>query len=604
VTIPQRVIEEVRDRADIVEVVGEVVRLKKRGKNWVGLCPFHPEKTPSFNVTPEKQMYYCFGCQAGGNVFTFLMEYEKLDFPSAVRGLAERVGVEVPDTAVDQGPDPNAGLYHANRLAAELYHRLLLEGPHAAAARTYLEERGIERETVDAFLLGWAPEEWETLIREAERQGVDRQTLTDAGLASRSERTGGVYDRFRGRLCFPIRSVGGKVVALSGRRLDDAEPKYLNSADSPIFTKGRTLFNLDLARGPIRRSGAVVVVEGNFDVVSLHQAGFRNVVAPLGTAFTAEQARILKRYTATAYLAYDGDPAGERSAFRTADLLLPAGFAVRIVRLALGEDPDSVVRRSGSGAFEERLRESRDVIDAKLDIVRERVDLADVMKKRRAIRRLMSSVERVADPVTRALYTEKLADALDVPRETLLRAPRAAEPRRERGAGRVPADQARFGGRGFRGPGVELPEAQEERYVLLHAVTDERWLRQLVEACRAEFFSVPAYAEFFRVLTELASTDRAELVEEIRASPDPRVQTVLARIEMLRADDDGEFELSERTFQESLRRLHEGALDRGAIASAEPTGDILVDTLRRREQRRRLTRGRAIPGVGEDASRD
>ncbi|HET9581390.1 MAG TPA: DNA primase, partial [Gemmatimonadota bacterium] len=338
--IPDHIIDEIRDRADIVEVIGEVVELKKRGRNFVGLCPFHAEKTPSFTVTPEKQMYYCFGCQAGGNVFTFLMQHERLEFPDAARVLGERTGVEVPEPEAVAGHDPRAPLYLANRLAADFYHRLLLDSADAAAAREYLEKRKIARETWETFLLGWAPDSWDALIVEAERQNVDAESLAEAGLVAKSERTGGWYDRFRGRICFPIRTVGGKVIALSGRRLDDEEPKYLNSSDTPVFTKGTTLFNLDLARGPIRRAGAAVIVEGNFDVVAVFQAGFRNVVAPLGTALTEPQARILRRSTHTAYLAYDGDPAGERAAFRAGDLLLAVGFAVRIVQMRADMDPD------------------------------------------------------------------------------------------------------------------------------------------------------------------------------------------------------------------------------------------------------------------------
>ena len=225
--IPDHVIDEIRDRADIVEVIGEVVALKKRGRNFVGLCPFHTEKTPSFTVTPEKQMYYCFGCQAGGNVFTFLMQHERLEFPDAARVLGERTGVEVPEPETALGPDPHAPLHLANRLAAEFYHRQLLESPDAAPARDYLEARKIGRETWETFLLGWAPDAWEALIGEAERQKIDVEILAEAGLVAKSERTGGWYDRFRGRVCFPIRSVGGKVIALSGRRVVAEGPKYL-----------------------------------------------------------------------------------------------------------------------------------------------------------------------------------------------------------------------------------------------------------------------------------------------------------------------------------------------------------------------------------------
>ena len=396
------------------------MQLKKRGRSWVGLCPFHPEKTPSFTVSPEKGMYYCFGCQAGGNAFTFLMEHEKIEFPDAVRSLGQRVGVEVPDREPADLADPNAPLHLANRLAAEFYNRLLRESPDAAGAREYLTGRGVGGQIQEAFMLGWAPESWDALLGEAKRQGVGEDALQRAGLIGRSEKTGGLFDRFRGRVMFPIRSVGGKVVGFSGRRLDAEEPKYLNTADTPVFAKGRMLFNLDQARPAIRRAGAAVVVEGNFDVIALAGAGFKNVVAPLGTAFTDEQSRILKRYTSTAYLAYDGDAAGQRSAFKAADMLLAAGLAARVVALPRGKDPASLVQEGGPGAFRERLEASEDVIDAKLRIVREKVDLSDVTRKRRAIKRLLESVARVPDAVTRELYVGKIAGELDVPREALV----------------------------------------------------------------------------------------------------------------------------------------------------------------------------------------
>ena len=415
-TIPDHVLEEIRDRAEIVEIVGEVVRLKKRGKSWLGLCPFHVEKTPSFTVSAEKQMYYCFGCQAGGNLFTFVMEHERLPFLDAVRSLGQRFGVEVPDREEIEGSDPNAAIHFANQMAAEFYHRRLVEAEDGGAAREYLRSRGIAPELREKFLLGWAPESWDALLEEAKRQGVGEEGLLSAGLVGRSEKTGGLFDRFRGRIVFPIRTLGGKVVAFSGRRLDAEEPKYLNTADTAVFAKGRTLFNLDLARAPIRRAGAVVVVEGNFDVLALVGAGFPNVVAPLGTAFTREQARALRRYTATAYLAYDGDAAGQRAAFKAGDLLLAEGFDVRLLALPRGQDPASIVQEGGGAAFQERLEGSEDVIDAKLRIVREKVDLRDVPRKRRAIKRLLDSVARIPDPMTRELYAGRIAEGLEVPR--------------------------------------------------------------------------------------------------------------------------------------------------------------------------------------------
>ena len=566
-----------------------MVQLKKRGKSWVGLCPFHPEKTPSFTVSPEKGMYYCFGCQAGGNAFTFLMEHEKIEFPDAVRTLGQRVGVEVPDREPADLADPNAPLHHANRMAAEFYHRLLLESADAAPAREYLKGRGVGGPIQEAFLLGWAPESWDALLGEAKRQGVGEDALQSAGLIGRSEKTSGLFDRFRGRVMFPIRSVGGKVVGFSGRRLDAEEPKYMNTGDTPVFAKGRMLFNLDQARPAIRRAGAAVLVEGNFDVIALAGSGFRNVVAALGTAFTDEQSRILKRYTSTAYLAYDGDAAGQRSAFKAADMLLAAGLAARMVLLPKGKDPASLVQESGAGAFRERLEASEDVVDAKLRIVREQVQLSDVTRKRRAIKRLLESVARVPDPVTRELYVGRIASELDVPREALetqagKRSRPAAGASRERPAvKRQPSTTP---------PGISLPESQDEWYVLLHAVSEPRWLDQLVEECRPEYFTVPAYAEFYSRLAELHADGQGDVGEALRSAADKELQRVMARLEALRGTQEQGFELSDKAFRESLNRIHEDALARGVHERrTESTGDVLEDSLRRKRMRKEIAPG-------------
>jgi DNA primase len=581
--IPDHIIDEIRERADLVEVIGEVVALKKRGKNFVGLCPFHPEKTPSFSVSPDKQMYYCFGCQAGGNVFSFLIEHEKLDFPDAVRELGERTGVEVPDreTVAD---DPNAPLYHVNRLAAEFYHRYLMESPDAEIARGYLSERRIEREAWETFLLGWAPDEWEALTGEASRQGIESQTLIAAGVAVRSEKTGGVYDRFRGRPCFPIRSVGGKVVALSGRRLDDEEPKYLNSSDTAIFSKGRTLFNLDLARSQIRRAGAAIIVEGNFDVVGLYQAGFRNVVAPLGTAMTSTQTRILKRYTATAYLACDGDAAGERSAFRASDLLLAAGFAVRVVSLPEGSDPDDVIRDGGADAFVALIEAGQDVIDAKLDVVRSRVDLTDVMKKRRAISRLLKSVKVVPDAMTQSLYLDKIAAGLGVPRDTLTVS--SALDRTQRRA--EPIHEVRPKERSQSLAEIATPGAQDERYVLLHAVNDSQWLAEAQAACRPEYFVNAGYRALFEHLTGY-DADSVNIAEQAHRVSDPDLQRVIAELEVWFSANG--LPLSAESFRDSLSQLLVKAIERGVNPEFEPTGERLADAVRQRDVVRAIRHG-------------
>ena len=352
-SIPDHVIEEIRDRAEILEVVGEVVRLKKRGRSWIGLCPFHTEKTPSFTVSPEKQMYYCFGCQAGGNVFTFLMEHERIEFPDAVRTLGQRVGVEVPERAEADG----SGSERRHPLRQPAGGGVLPSPPARVATtrtatREYLTGRGVGRELWETFLLGWAPESWDALIGEGEAAGSGRGRAPAARASSGgARRRAGSSTASAGRVMFPIRAVGGKVVGVlgapAGRGGAEVPEHRRHAACSP---RGGCCSTSTSRGAAIRRAGAVVVVEGNFDVVALAGAGFKNVVAPLGTAFTPEQARVLKRYTSTAYLAYDGDAAGPALGVqgrRPAARRRPRACASWPCRA--DKDPASLVQEGGAG---------------------------------------------------------------------------------------------------------------------------------------------------------------------------------------------------------------------------------------------------------------
>ncbi len=431
--IPDSIVEEVRVRADIVELIGEQIPLKRAGKDFRALCPFHNEKTPSFYVVPAKGFYKCFGCGESGDVFTFLMKRQGLTFLDAVRQIAARVGVEIPESTREVREEPHRALYEAVAFAADHFRRQLWEEDAGAAARAYLENRGIPREAADRFGIGYAPAEWRLLRESAHRHGITDEVLEEAGLIKRSEKSEEPYDRFRDRLMFPTADVTGRVIAFGGRLVGRAAtnaPKYLNSPDTPIYHKGEQLYGLNWSKGAIRREGAALVVEGYMDYVSLAARGIENVVAGLGTAMTAEQANLLARYAGRAYLLYDSDTAGLRATFRTADALLRANVHPLVVSLPQGEDPDSLVRKGGADALRPHLDAAVDVLERKLQILDEHEYFRGIEGSRRALDRLLPTLRAVVDPALRDIYIARIAERTGVRRETLEREARATGPAR------------------------------------------------------------------------------------------------------------------------------------------------------------------------------
>jgi DNA primase len=361
---------EVLARTDIGAFVGQYVSLRKRGNDLIGLCPFHAERTPSFHVHPDRGFFKCFGCGAGGDVFTFYQRLENLTFPEALRALAARAGVELepePPGAA-RARSERETIFAANEAAAAFFHNSLRLAPEGRAARAYCEQRGLVAATVEAFKIGYAPASWDALVRELQRGGIDAEVAVRAGLIKRGQR--GYYDFYRDRLMIPTRSTTGEVVAFGGRALGDDEPKYLNTSTTPVYTKGRGLFALDRARRAAAKAGSLIVVEGYLDCIALHQAGFTHAVAALGTAFTAEQAAELHKYAEQVFICFDADAAGSNAAAKSVEILLAAGFTgygVRIVKLPAGEDPDAFVRSRGAVAFEAVLRKAVPWIQFSLD---------------------------------------------------------------------------------------------------------------------------------------------------------------------------------------------------------------------------------------------
>ncbi|MBI3028421.1 MAG: DNA primase [Candidatus Rokubacteria bacterium] len=375
-----QLLEEIRSRVDIVDLVGQFVNLKRAGENWKGLCPFHAEKTPSFMVHPKKGIFHCFGCGVGGDAFGFLMRQDRLQFPEAVRVLAERAGVALPAERRTEVDGQREALFKPMALAQEFYQEALWTRPEGEGARRYLDSRGIERGMARSFGLGYALEGWDHLLGFMKGRGVTEEQLVQVGLVLPRQTSSGFYDRFRGRLLFPIRDVQGRVVAFGGRAMGTEDPKYLNSPETPLYVKGQTLYAFDLAKPQIRGKNRALVVEGYVDCLMAHQHGFSETVAALGTAFTASQLALLRRYCDEVITFFDADAAGKKATQRVEELLEPGtqglawavtrtgtfgdGSALRlkVALLPSGHDPDSFLRKEGAQAFAQRIGESRSLL--------------------------------------------------------------------------------------------------------------------------------------------------------------------------------------------------------------------------------------------------
>ncbi len=500
--IPDDQVEEVRARADIVAVIGETVPLKRAGKDYRGLCPFHEEKTPSFYVVPSKGFYNCFGCGESGDLFDFVMKRMGLDFPEAVKHVGRQAGVEVREAkARTKSPDPDRPLYEANAFAREHYRRRLAEEV-GRSAREYLEGRGIDAETAERFGIGFAPDEWRDLRSAAARHGIDDDVLLSAGLTTVGERSKEPYDRFRGRVVFPIQGLTGKVVAFGGRLLGRGKgAKYLNSPETPVYRKGQELYGLNRARHEIRKAGAALLVEGYTDVVSLVAHDVPNAVAALGTSLTSVQARLLARFASKAFLLYDSDAAGLRATFRAADVLLSAGVHPFVATLPEGEDPDSMARGNGREALLSCVADAVDVLDRKLQMLTRRDRLSTIDGVRDAVDRLLPTLRATRDPALRDIYVSRVAAETGVRRQTLEE--EIARTHEPPAAGAVAAPPPRV--RRAR----KKPLMGAERELLKAVLRDRRLVDRASEAVGPGDFVDPANRAIFRALTENPELDRA-----------------------------------------------------------------------------------------------
>ncbi len=409
--IPQEVIEEVRSRADIVEVIGSYLQLKRAGANYKTICPFHKEKSPSFNVHPGKQIFHCFGCGEGGNVFTFVMKQEGMTFPESVRSLAERYGVTIPRSEGQLKPSWNEKLYEAMEAATVYYEKRLKDSGEGSPVDKYLKSRGIDPEVAAKFRLGWAPNEWEALATDLGRKGrFDPEILDKAGLVTMGKR-GSYIDRFRSRLLFPLRDYSGRVIAFGGRIVGDESrgAKYINSPETPIYHKSSALYGLYEAKEPARKKGSVIIVEGYIDLISMYKAGFTNVVAASGTAFTQRHASAIKRICPEAIFLFDGDEAGIKAVQRSGPALIDYGVKTRVAVLPDSCDPDDYLKKNSRGDLGEMLSEADSFSRFLIDNILNKHDLMSVEGKISAVREVLPIVVGLSDEVERSHYGRYLS---------------------------------------------------------------------------------------------------------------------------------------------------------------------------------------------------
>ena len=522
--IPESKIEEVRQAADIVDVVSDYVTLKRSGQNYFGLCPFHTEKTPSFSVNPAKQIFYCFGCGAGGNVFSFIMRIENISFPEAVLYLARKYHISIPLEKEDSEESRlKTAIYDANRFAAEFFHNNLLKTPSAQKARDYLKQRGFSQGMIEKFNLGWSPESWDGLIQGAKKRGISEKILKAAGLIVVNER-GSAYDRFRGRLMFPIYQISGVVVGFGGRILEkDAKTaKYLNTSDTPVFQKGRVLYGLYQNREAIRKEDQVILVEGYADLISLVQFGIENVVASSGTALTENQANLMMRMTRNVVLLYDGDLAGAHAALRGVDTLVKAGLRVSVVALPPEHDPDSYVREFGAEKMKNLIKTAQDLIDFKIFAYNSEKSLDIPQNKTELLYQLAGTIGKISDEVLRNLYGQRVAAKLNLPERIVFR-----EISRSQRQEKAPAETS------LTKIGDNVSKSASflaERDLIRIAVEHPEMLPFIFQNILLDEFTDPGFRRIFQIIFKHYQRNEDIEVQEIFDSvEDPNLQALLAK---------------------------------------------------------------------------
>ena len=578
--IPEHTIEQVREANDVVDVISDYVQLKRSGRNWFGRCPFHDEKTPSFSVSSDKQIYHCFGCGAGGNVINFIMEHERLDFLSSVKLLASRANIQIQvDEQEPRKKDDRASIYNMHEIACRIFQKQLDESS-GKAAKEYLLKRGLTEETLKTFRVGFAPDRWDTVTLEIMKLGLSQDVLSRSGLLMTKDK-GGYYDRFRNRIMFPIVDINGKVQAFGGRIFGEAEgAKYMNSPETPIYHKGRTLYGLNQSRDQIRSSRTAILVEGYMDLIRLYQEGFENVVAGTGTAFTAEQASLVKRFADKVYVCYDGDSAGQKAAQKAGMVLLDKGLDVRVIHLDQTEDPDSFFDSKDAKAFEKTMEAALDIMSFILKSNQDKMD--SPVTKTAFLESVVSELALMQNDILRGMLAGQLAEEMHVPEEAVLnllkkqtRRPRS-EYRQE-----APKQRAKPAESSLRRP-VSGSEKAEFELLRLHLSKDESLLNWLAATIVDEDIHAMHYVEIFQLfrgkLRKELPINHARLLDEIESNELRRFITTLINEAQQDLESISHASQCIKTIKRSrLRREADGL--REELRNAEKTGTDIVDLL-------------------------
>ena len=544
ISIPDNIINEIRDRADIVAVISEHVVLKKAGRNFKGLCPFHSEKTPSFSVSSEKRIYHCFGCGTGGNVFKFLMEIQHISFPDAIKLLADRTGVPLPRNASGHHPDPRQKERDALRKlneSATRYFQSLLKNPEGGLnARNYLDSRHFDAEILDRYRVGWSAPTWRGLLNHVQQKSsVTQEQLVQSGLVIQKEDSSNVYDRFRGRVIFPIKDLHGNVTGFGGRSIaEEDQPKYLNSPETLLYQKSETLFGMDQAKNAIRRENQVILVEGYFDQMRAVQHGIEHVVATCGTALTSKQAGVLRNHAETAILVFDSDPAGISAAGKGFDILLEHGLNVKIVVLPEGQDPDSFIHEQGTEKFLEKIRDAKPFIESYIDrLVREtpgktpadRVEMAN--QNLPLLAKIKNNVERTAwlEKFTGITGIDDLAFLKELKKAFSQNQTRLSEPEND---------------------SVSLLNL--EKHLVQLILSDKETARAILQKLDPGEFSDPTLRTIAQTCRQkIDAGEDLKIDQLLDQTEDPEIKNILSRLGL----ESLEFDTPERTIKECVQKF-------------------------------------------------
>ena len=544
ISIPDHIIDEIRDRTDIVTVISDHVVLKKVGKNFKGLCPFHSEKTPSFSVSPDKRIYHCFGCGVGGNVFKFLMEIQSISFPEVLKVLAERAGIPLPRNSSDHSTDPGhkerESLRKLNEAATRYFQSLLKNPEGGLSARNYLTSRHFDAETLERYRVGWAAPTWKGLLTHVQQKSsVTQEQLLKSGLIIKKEDSSTVYDRFRGRVIFPIKDLHSNIIGFGGRSINEEDqPKYLNSPETLLYQKSETLFGMDQAKQAIRKENQVILVEGYFDQMRAVQHGVEYVVATCGTALTAKQASMLRNHAETAILIFDSDSAGRSAAEKGFDILLEHGMNVKIVVLPDGQDPDSFIQEQGAESFLEKIRNAKPFMESYIDaLVRESPGQTPADKVKMA-NQILPLLTKIKNTVERSAWLEKFTSKTNIDDRTFLKELNKALTQNQPRMAETKSELA--------------PLLNLEKHLVHLILSDKETAQMVLLEVDPEDFSDPILKNIAQTCKQKIDNDEDLRIDQLLGqTEDPETRNVLSRLGL----ESVEFESPERTMKDCIRKF-------------------------------------------------